>query len=256
MKKMALKGKPISDGKTPLICAPLVARIHDDLIAETRRVAAKRPDILEWRVDFFGAIASLGDVVRAAAAVRHAASGIPILFTCRSVREGGTPVSLPDQDIVRLYEGICESGCVDLIDYEISNDPGNVQRLREFSRARGVQMIMSFHNFHYTPGLEFLNQKFLQAEQLGADVAKVAVMPRDMQDVLTLLQSTLQSSRKLRIPVVSMSMGGEGCLSRMCGWAFGSAMTFAVGASSSAPGQMPIEDVNVGIALIQKASGR
>jgi len=250
---MELNGKPISGGKTPLICAPLVARTHDELIAEARCVAAKRPDILEWRVDFLDAIASLGDVLHTATGLRHAASGIPVLFTCRSVKEGGTPVALLEQDIVRMYEVICESGCVDFIDYEISNDPVNVQRLRKISRAHGVQMIMSFHNFHYTPGLEFLNQKFLQAEQLGADAAKVAVMPRDMEDVLTLLQSTLQSSRKLSIPVVSMSMGGQGCLSRMCGWAFGSAMTFAVGASSSAPGQMPIEDVNTGVALIQKA---
>jgi 3-dehydroquinate dehydratase-1 len=39
----------------------------------------------------------------------------------------------------------------------------------------------------------------------------------------------------------------------MCGWAFGSAMTFAVGESSSAPGQMEIADVEAAVSLLQKA---
>ena len=255
MNKIELNGKPVAGGKAPLVCAPLVGRTRDELVAEARRVAAKNPDILEWRVDFFEPIASIAEVVSAAAELKMAALGIPILFTCRSAREGGQAIPLADDDVVRMYEAVCESGSVDLVDFEMGNDPVHVRQVREASRGGGIQMVMSFHNFHHTPGLEFLNQKFLEAERLGADVAKVAVMPRDMQDVLTLLQSTLQSSRKLRIPVVSMAMGGDGFLTRMCGWAFGSAMTFAVGASSSAPGQMPIEDVNAAVALIQKSAG-
>ncbi len=100
------------------------------------------------------------------------------------------------------------------------------------------------------------SERFAQAQDLQADIAKVAVMPHDMEDVLTLLSATLQSSRALRIPLVSMSMGRFGAVTRLCGWAFGSAMTFAVGESSSAPGQMPIEDVDAGLALLQKALGR
>jgi len=57
----------------------------------------------------------------------------------------------------------------------------------------------------------------------------------------------------LRIPVVSMSMGRLGAITRLSGWAFGSAMTFAVGENSSAPGQLAIEDVDTGLALLQKA---
>jgi 3-dehydroquinate dehydratase-1 len=50
-----------------------------------------------------------------------------------------------------------------------------------------------------------------------------------------------------------MSMGRFGAVTRMCGWAFGSAMTFAVGEASSAPGQMAIEDVETALAVLQKA---
>ena len=135
----------------------------------------------------------------------------------------------------------------------MSNEPAHVRRVREVSRANGTKMIMSFHDFHHTPGLELLNQRFLEAERLGADIAKVAVMPRNLDDVLTLLNATLQSSQKLEIPLVSMSMGGYGSLTRMFGWVFGSAITFAIGGSSSAPGQVPIEDLNAVLGILRKS---
>ena len=96
----------------------------------------------------------------------------------------------------------------------------------------------------------------VKEQALGADIAKVAVMPRAMDDVLTLLQATLQASRTLEIPVVSMAMGGLGTLTRVCGWAFGSAMTFAVGDGISAPGQMPIEDVEAALAVLRRGMGK
>ena len=94
-----------------------------------------------------------------------------------------------------------------------------------------------------------------EVEKLDADVAKVAVMPQKLEDVLTLMQATLAASRELRIPVISMSMGAWGALSRLFGGVFGSALTFAVGAASSAPGQVPIEDVRAALALLRKSMG-
>ena len=69
-------------------------------------------------------------------------------------------------------------------------------------------------------------------------------MPRDRADVLTLLAATAQADAKARIPLISMSMGPLGAVTRMVGGVFGSALSFAVGAGSSAPGQMPIADLN------------
>jgi 3-dehydroquinate dehydratase-1 len=50
-----------------------------------------------------------------------------------------------------------------------------------------------------------------------------------------------------------MAMGPLGAVTRAAGWLFGSALTFAVGASSSAPGQMPIEDVRAVIAALRRS---
>ncbi len=252
-KAIELRGKPVAGGKFPLICTPLVGRTREQILAEVQVVLAKKPDILEWRVDFFDGIANTSDVISVATAIKAGAAGIPLLFTRRSIREGGEKISLSEEKVIALYQAMCESRQIDLIDFEMGNDAAHIALVREAAKANDIKLVLSFHNFSFTPGLETLGQRFLQAEQLGADVAKVAVMPRSLEDVLTLLSATLSASQKLRIPLISMSMGPYGSLTRLFGWTFGSALTFAVGASSSAPGQVPIEDLNTVLAILQKS---
>ena len=253
MKLIELNGKPLNDGKVPLVCCPLVARTADDLLAEADRVIGRRPDILEWRVDFFGDIADTQTVRATAARLRKLAGSLPVLFTCRSQREGGEPIALQEDGVVALYEAICGDKIVDFVDFELASQPANLAAVRQFARASGVQLVVSYHNFQSTPERGALVEKFVQAQRQGGDIAKVAVMPRSIRDVLTLLDATLEAGEKTQVPLISMSMGPLGALTRMCGWAFGSALTFAVGANSSAPGQMPVEDVRAGVALLQRA---
>jgi 3-dehydroquinate dehydratase-1 len=254
-KTIELNGKPIAGGKFPLICTPLVGRTLDKIMAELAVVLPKKPDVLEWRVDFFELIGETDAVISAAAAIKKEAGDIPLLFTRRSTIEGGEKIALNEGQVISMYAAVCESKTIDLIDYEMANEVANIVRVRETAKANSIKLVLSFHNFSYTPGLETLASKFLMADQLGADVAKVAVMPRDLDDVLTLLTATREASKKLRIPLISMSMGPFGAMTRLFGWTFGSALTFAVGASSSAPGQVPIEDLNTVLAILQKSIG-
>ncbi len=222
-KAIHLHGKPLGSGRFPAICTPLVGRTREQLLAEAVTVADKNPDLIEWRVDFFNGIVDTAEVVQLAAAIKQMAGGLPLLFTRRSSREGGEKIALTEDQVVDLYRAVCEGGQVDFVDFEMGNDAVHVRHVRELSRASRVQLVLSFHDFAGTPSVEFLNQRYAQAQALGADVAKVAVMPQAMDDVLTLLAATLQSSRKLDIPLIGMSMGGPGAITRLCGFAFGSA---------------------------------
>jgi 3-dehydroquinate dehydratase-1 len=253
VKPIAVRGQPIAGGKVPLICTPLVGRSAEQLQTELDQILPKQPDVLEWRVDYFQTISDTSAVLFALAAIKKRAPGIPLLFTRRSTLEGGERISLHEDQVLALYDAVCQSGQIDLLDYEMANDPGNVARVRASAKAHGVTLVLSFHNFSYTPGVEALEHKFLQAEQLGADVAKVAVMPRNLDDVLALLGATHAASKKARIPLISMAMGPLGAVTRTAGWMFGSALTFAVGASASAPGQIPVEELNAVLAVLQGA---
>lgn len=254
-KPIELNGQPIAGGKFPLVCTPLVGRTLDQLMAELAVVLPKQPDVLEWRVDYFDAIGDAAAVIAAAQAIKQAAGNLPLLFTRRSTLEGGEKIAINEDQVIAMYMAVCESKSIDLIDYEMANDAANIARVRTVAKANHIKLVLSFHNFAYTPALETLASKFLMADRFGADVAKVAVMPRDLDDVLTLLTATREASKKLRIPLISMSMGPFGAVTRMVGGVFGSALTFAVGASSSAPGQVPIEDLNTVLAILQKSMG-
>ena len=249
-----LRGRPLAAGRLPAVCAPLVARTREALAAEAAAVAALRPDLIEWRVDFLAALADTREVLAAAADVQRAAAGIPVLFTRRSQREGGQPIALDEPQVLALYEAVAASGTVAAMDFEMNNEPAHVAQVRALARRHDLALVLSFHDFHATPADAELDARFAQAQALQADVAKVAVMPRSMADVHRLLGATLRASERLSIPVVSMAMGGLGAVTRIAGGVFGSALTFAVGSAASAPGQIPIADVRAALAVLQRAT--
>jgi 3-dehydroquinate dehydratase-1 len=252
-KPILVNGKPLGSGRFPALCTPLVGRTREQLLTEVTLVVAKRPDLLEWRVDFFQEIGNTAAVVTLAGELRQAAGGIPVLFTRRSIKEGGEPIPLSEDQVVALIEAVCASRTVELVDFEMNNDPIHIAQVREASKTNGIGLVLSFHNFQSTPSQDVLSQRFAQAQQLGADVAKIAVMPQRLEDVLSVLGATLESSQTLDIPLVSMSMGGYGSLTRLFGYAFGSAMSFVVGAATSAPGQVPIEDMNTVLEILNRS---
>lgn len=252
MKPIFVAGKPLALGAGPAVCAPLVARERAALLAEAMAVAAKGPDLLEWRVDFYEGIANTDDVVALTREIREA-SGLPVLFTRRSVREGGQPVALSESAVVDLYLAVCTGGQVDLVDFEMDNEAGHLAAVRDTARGKDIGLVLSYHDFHRTPDAQALVRRFASAHRLGADVAKVAVMPKNQADVLTLLGATWQASQSLPIPLISMAMGPQGAVTRLCGGIFGSALTFGMGQGASAPGQLPIADLRAGLEILRRA---
>ena len=252
-KPIHVRGRVVAAGQEPLVCAPLVARSAAALGAEAAKVAAKQPDLIEWRVDFFEHLGDTAAVLAGAAAVRQAAAGIPIIFTRRSIREGGETIGLDEEAVCALQEAVCASGSIDFVDCELSCDPAHLRRTLAAAHAHGVQLIASFHNFKLTPSADEIVAKFKAAAAAGADIAKVAVMPTSLDDVLTLLGATLRGTREVELPLITMSMGGYGALTRMAGWMFGSSISFAVGDRASAPGQMPIGDLRQVVEILQRS---
>ncbi|MDR3564607.1 MAG: type I 3-dehydroquinate dehydratase [Negativicutes bacterium] len=248
-----MKPKLIGDGTQPLICTPLVGKTREAIFAELAAVLEKQPDVIEWRADFFDNIASPDAVIALANEIKEKAGGIALIFTIRSVREGGQPVALSDREAIELNAAICEYTNIDYVDCELSNKPEDIAYLRAVALKSKTKIIASYHNFGCTPQREELAAKFDEADRYGLDVAKVAVMPEKLEDVLTLLAATLEAKQRLNIPLISMSMGGYGAITRMMGGVFGSSLTFAVGQSASAPGQVPIDDLRTVLDIVEKS---
>jgi 3-dehydroquinate dehydratase-1 len=249
VKPIEIRGKP---GPYPLICAPLVGADRRAVLAEAKAAVTARADIVEWRIDYFS---KFEIAIETGRALREVLSGIPLLLTRRSVAEGGQRVSISEKQVVELYAEACAAGFADLVDYEMSNASENITAVREATRRHGVGLVCSFHDFERTPPLPELAKQFRRAHELGGDVAKVSVMARNAEDVLTLLAATQQASKALELPLIGISMGPHGALSRTIGFAFGSALTFGVATAGSAPGQMPIGELRSAIEIARKALG-
>lgn len=254
IKAVDARGRKLG-GETPLLCTPLVGRTRERLLAEATSVLRQKPDLVEWRVDFFDAIANTKAVIETTRALRGIVGKRPVIFTRRAEKEGGERIAIGDAEVVELYSAVAATKLVDFIDFEMDNDPEHLRRVREFTRRHEIRLILSYHNVGYTPGHAYLVDRFLEAERLGADVAMVQVMPRDRADVLRLLAATAEADDKSRIPLISISLGPLGSVTRMVGGLFGSWLSFAVGESASAPGQIPVGDLVTIFDIIRRSRG-
>ena len=254
IKALDARGRKLG-GETPLLCTPLVGRTRKRVLAEAASVLRQKPDIIEWRVDFFDAIGDTKAVVDTARELRSVVGKHPVIFTRRAEKEGGERIAIGDEEVVELYTAVAAARLVDFIDFEMDNDPEHLRRVRECTRQHEIRLILSYHNVGYTPGHDYLVDRFLEAERLGADVAMVQVMPRGRADVLRLLAATADADEKTRVPLISISVGPLGAVTRMVGGLFGSWLSFAVGESASAPGQIPIGDLVTVFDIIRRSRG-
>lgn len=238
---LVVRGRTIGNGKEPAVCLSLMTTDLTTLDSDLNALLALAPDVIEWRVDHFRAVASADEVFAAASRLRAAAGERPLIFTLRSEYEGGEKTGLEPTAVGQLLSRAAELKRFEFIDVELSLPASIAEAVIDAAHRNDVQVIASSHHFDGTPSEEHIVGLLKRAAEVGADVAKVAVMPETMSDVIRLLSATERASRELPVPLITMAMGSLGVVTRVFGGLFGSALTFAAGEQSSAPGQLPIE---------------
>ena len=162
------------------------------------------------------------------------------LYTFRSRKQGGLAQASAEQ-LKDLYDLAAESGCVDLADFEYFEETHPHHRIRQLKK-KGLRVVASHHDFERTPETEVLRMLLEQMCEGEADIVKLAVMPQNEEDVLRLLDVTVWFRRKYPdTPLITMSMGRLGSVSRLCGEIFGSCVTFGSHEKPSAPGQYQMD---------------
>ena len=144
-----------------------------------------------------------------------------------------------------------KSGFAVLVDAEAFTGTDEVNTIVETAHLYGVKVIASNHDFQKTPPKEEIVSRLCFMQECGADIVKIAVMPQSKKDVLTLLLATEEMVREhAKCPVVTMSMSEVGVVSRICGEAFGSALTFGAVKKASAPGQLGAEELRMVLKIL------
>ncbi|NKE08971.1 MULTISPECIES: type I 3-dehydroquinate dehydratase [Kocuria] len=236
-------GAEVLSAAAPAVIVPLTSVAADDLVAEVRGAVEAGADIVEWRADHWLACHGAGSdgpgLTEVLTQLRQAAGAVPVLFTVRTTAEGGAG---PEGDqYTQLLESVIRAHSADLVDIEYRRD--GAQALFTLAREHDVPVVASYHDFHSTPPAEEIMAILREQEDMGAGVAKVAVMPQTAADVATLMLATARHTERAGIPVITMSMAGLGAVSRISGHVFGSAASFGSVGRASAPGQIPVEDL-------------
>jgi len=225
------------------IILPIVETTREAICARGAEFAARNCDVIEWRADWFDEVFDAAALTDCLKQLRRAVNETPLLVTFRTKAEGGCRAAGAAQ-YRQFCLTVCESGCADLLDLELFTERSLRREILNTAHRCGLAVICSSHDFEATPPAEEMLRRLCLMQELGADIAKLAVTPHSRSDVAALLAVTAEmTDRHPQTPVLTMSMGELGRVSRIAGACLGSCATFACAGAASAPGQLPFEEV-------------
>ena len=222
------------------ICAVVHVKDRESLFEDITYLQNKDYDICELRLDYFKYINDKNKVIELLKEVKLLLNN-SILVTIRSHSEGGN-YDMDNEYYYSLYKDIITHHLTDYIDIELNKDKISNFELIDYAHSHNVKVIMSYHNFNETYSNEKLKEYIEEMEIMGADIAKIAVMPRCKEDVVNVINLNMLLSSYMSIPVMIISMSELGKITRVLGDMMGSYMTY-VTIHDSSIGQIHIDDI-------------
>ena len=204
------------------IAIPIFQENCRDVITVAEDCIDKGADVLEFRIDGL----KNQDIDEIKNTIEEI--NFPIIATNRIASEGGSFKGSEEKRFEILYE------CCDLVDYvdiELQSSDEYIHNIHD----TGVKTIVSYHDFKKTPDLNEIMYIVSKEHELG-DIAKVAFMPQNLEDTLTILAVLSHCEN-----TIAISMGDLGSYTRVMASKFDSPITFAAGTDVTAPGQIDIE---------------
>lgn len=215
------------------ICVAIQAATAAEMLGRAEAALAEAR-FLEFRLD------SLSKPATALAGVKEFLAShrdVTAIGTCRRKENGGSFAGALAAEFEILLKA-AEAGC-QIVDLEVESaeqaKPAALKQFREGLRTAGTALLVSFHDFKQTKGLE---QAAARIEAFAPEYVKVVSTAKSLADNLAVLK--LIEQRSLSTHVVGIAMGEEGLVSRVLGPRTGAAFTFAASADGgeTAPGQV------------------
>ncbi len=205
----------------------IVAAIGEGASGSAKMAKELGADIQELRIDLLDSDAylALQDIKK---------TGLPVIITNRMKQEGG---AWKESENERIQTLISFLPMADAVDIELcAKDRDAVVKK---ARDAGKTVIISTHDFQKTPGNGVMKGIINDSFAAGADIAKLAVMPNSLVDVLRLLDVTLHA----KAAVCTVAMGEKGRYSRVVAPVYGSVMTYGYVEKATAPGQLRVDEL-------------
>ena len=233
--------KSLNIGELPVkTIVPITAKTAQQALAQAKVIADNpNADIAEFRIDLLDFASNNKAVITLGKQLNQILKHKPLIATIRTANEGGQ-LKVSDAEYEKIYTEYLKQPFMQLLDIEMFRDAGSVAKLTKLAHDKKVLVIMSNHDFAKTPDQQDIENRLLKQDQMGADILKIAVMPTSTQDVFTLMNATLAVSQKSQKPLLTMSMGQLGTISRVATANMGGSMSFGMIGEASAPGQIDV----------------
>jgi 3-dehydroquinate dehydratase-1 len=155
-----------------------------------------------------------------------------LVATCR-------PGKFSDEERARLLLKAIQHGA-QYVDIEFESEVKYRHMLVEHARAKGVKVIISYHDFDKTPSLKDLEAIVEKAQLMEADIVKIATLAKTPVDC-----ATIMSLYRKEKDLIAFCMGQLGIITRIAAPLLGAEFTFAALDDSfkTAPGQLTIEEM-------------
>ncbi|MDG6243428.1 MAG: type I 3-dehydroquinate dehydratase [Methanolobus sp.] len=229
-------------GKFDLGERPAIVAVIDEDPAENAKAAKwLGADVLELRLDLLD-FSGLEEAKKTIERIK-VNTGLPCIATNRVQSDGGKWQGSEDERIALLIDIM---PFVDAVDIELSAEEELRHKVIEAAKARRATVIVSAHDLDDTPSLDDMKNTLNSAHEIGADIAKLAVMARTKQDVLNVLQATSEMEK----PVCTIAMGQIGKHSRIVAPCYGSCLTYGAIARAVAPGQIKIHELRSALEIL------
>ncbi|MDO3663107.1 type I 3-dehydroquinate dehydratase [Acinetobacter sp. ANC 7710] len=230
---------------------PITAKTREQAIAQAKVIAANADaDLAEFRIDLLNFANDTKQVIALGHELKQILGAKPMIATIRTHNEGGQ-LTISDADYGKTYQAYLLQPFMDMLDVEMFRDQHIVKNIVKLAHAKKVLIVMSNHDFQKTPPEAEIIKRLLKQDELGADILKIAVMPQNKQDVFTLMNATLKVSQQSKKPLLTMSMGKLGTISRIATANMGGSFSFGMIGEASAPGQIDVTQLKQFLKTVQ-----
>jgi len=219
---------------------PITAKTKEQALAQAQVIAnTADADLAEFRIDLLSFASDTKQVIALGHELKKILGNKSLIATIRTKNEGGQ-LEISDADYGKTYQAYLKNPFMDWLDVEMFRDQKVVSEIVQKAHQKKVLVVMSNHDFQKTPSQDEIEKRLLKQDQMGADVLKIAVMPKSKQDVFTLMNATLKVSQQTTKPLLTMSMGQLGTISRVATANMGGSYSFGMIGQASAPGQIDV----------------
>ncbi len=218
---------------------PITAKTKEQALAQAQVIAnTADADLAEFRIDLLSFASDTKQVIALGHELKKILGHKPMIATIRT--KNGGQLEISDADYGKTYQAYLKNPFMDWLDVEMFRDQKVVSEIVQKAHQKKVLVVMSNHDFQKTPSQDEIEKRLLKQDQMGADILKIAVMPKSKQDVFTLMNATLKVSQQTTKPLLTMSMGQLGTISRVATANMGGSYSFGMIGQASAPGQIDV----------------